>query len=304
MGSPARVGFDAHHPQIRVAVEDTPEDHRADDVLTAADDPHETVELRTAELRVGRLIVPTREDVEADGKPQVDRGAPERVPTRVVVVALVVTARVPGHHDAPQPEPLDLDEVLDAFGHAAQRGLADAEQTIGGRRLELGHPEVVGVEARLLVVGVGMVAQQHADARVQDLGRHTIAILLTETCQRIPPPGVQLVPTDEIARVDLLPWPSRGGDHAVRHATAAVVDGHHRTHHVVGHRDGRAITEPRVDAIEIAVAGLGYVRVGRDCEQRHDSFPSRCRPKGRPAHPLIFCPLAPRRAAPRPPMFR
>ncbi len=39
-------------------------------------------------------------------------------------------------------------------------------------------PEVIGIKTGLFVVGVRMVAENHADAGVDDLGRHAVAILI------------------------------------------------------------------------------------------------------------------------------
>ena len=54
---PARVGLDAHELELRVALEDATEDEEADDVLAAADDREERVELGPAGLEAVLLLV-------------------------------------------------------------------------------------------------------------------------------------------------------------------------------------------------------------------------------------------------------
>ncbi len=79
-----------------------------------------------------------------------------------------------------------------------------ADEPVGRHALELGEPQVVRVEAGLLVVGVGVVAEQHPDRRVQHLDRDAVAILLDEARLRVPTARVQLVPADVQVRADLL----------------------------------------------------------------------------------------------------
>src|SRR5581483_399475 len=145
---PARVGLDAYDPELGEPLEDAAEDERPDHVLAAADDAEEAVHLRAAVAHTAQPLV-AGQDVEREREPELDGGAPERVPTRVVVVAVVVARRDARHHDAPQPELLDARHVVDALLDAAQGGLTDADEPVGCRALELGEPEVVRVEAGL-----------------------------------------------------------------------------------------------------------------------------------------------------------
>ena len=101
MRHPAGVGFDADQLQSRMVLEDAPEYEQADDVLAAADDRHERVELGTTRLEV---IARAREDVERQRQFQLDGGLPERIIDRIVVVG---DGRVPRHHHPPESERLD-----------------------------------------------------------------------------------------------------------------------------------------------------------------------------------------------------
>ena len=130
-------------------------------------------------------------------------------------------------------------------------------------------PLVVGVEAGLLVVDVGVVAQEHPDRRVEHLGLDAVAVLLGQPGHRIPAARVQLVPADIDVRADLVPAAAGGGHHAVRDHRAPVVDRHGRAHHVVRDRDRRPVAVGRIDERQVAVAGLGDVGVGGDGGEGH-----------------------------------
>ena len=168
----------------------------------------------------------------------------------------------------------EIDWLRMAFVDAAQRGLPQPDQPTRGVALELRDPQVVGVEARLLVVRVGMVAEQHPDRRVEHLDGHPVEVLLDQSGGRIPTAGVQLIPTHERERVDALRRASRGGDHPVRDPSQATVDLHDRTHRVVGECPWGPVPEVRIDSIDVAVTRFGDVRVGGDREQGHPA-PSR-----------------------------
>ena len=224
-----------------------------------------------------------------NGKTEVDRGAPERIPPRIVVVTFVVTRRVAGHHHAVQAEIFDASEIGDAFFDRTQRGLTQPDEPRRVDALELGDPQVVRVEARLLVVGVGMVAQDHADRRIDHLGRDTVAVLFLQPLFGIPTTGMQLFPRHEDVRVDLVGGPAGRGHHAIGQSAATVVDRHRGAHRLVGDRDRCPITELGIDAIDVTVSRFGDVRVGRDGEEGHDQqYPSACRSEGRsgPAYRL------------------
>ena len=83
---PTGVGLDAHHAQVGMALEHRAEDQRADDVLVAADDREERVELRAADRAGVRRVGAAREDVERRREPELDDRVPELVVHRVVVV--------------------------------------------------------------------------------------------------------------------------------------------------------------------------------------------------------------------------
>ena len=79
-------------------------------------------------------------------------------------------------------------EVGDALLGRAHRGLADAEQPVGVGAAVLGDPAVVGVHAGVLVVEVLVVAEHHADRRVDDLAGHAVAVLLGRRASGSQPP--------------------------------------------------------------------------------------------------------------------
>ena len=58
------------------------------------------------------------------------------------------------------------------------------------------HPPVVGLHAGVLVVEVGVVAQHHADGRVDHLAADAVAVLVAEAGLGVPAAAVQLVEHD------------------------------------------------------------------------------------------------------------
>src|ERR1700693_2711489 len=152
---PSGVGLDAYYFQLRMALENSAEHECTDDVLASADDRQEAVELRPARLEV---VAATGQDVKAERHLEVDRGLIERRIDRTVVV---LERRVTGHHDALEPELLHLAQILDSFLDGTHRGLTGANQSVRMRGAVLAYPEVVSVEAGLLVIEVAMVAQHH-----------------------------------------------------------------------------------------------------------------------------------------------
>ena len=68
-----------------------------------------------------------------------------------------------------------------------------AEQPLRRERAVLGDPAVVGLEAGVLEVDVAVVAQHHADRRVDDLGGHAVAVLVGEAGRRVPAAAVQVL---------------------------------------------------------------------------------------------------------------
>src|SRR5439155_312969 len=178
---PARVGLDAHHPELRVPLEDAPQDERPHDVLAAADDGEEGVHAGPAGGRLAR-----GEDVEGWRQAERHDRLPELVVRRRVIV---LDAGNAGEHDAAEPDRLDGLEVPDALRRRAHRGLADAEQALGVGAAVLGHPAVERVAARRLVVEVAVVADRHADRRVDDLGCDAAPLLIGGPRPGSAPPG-------------------------------------------------------------------------------------------------------------------
>ena len=219
MRRPAGIGLDADHPQPGMALEHAREDQHAHDVLAAADDAEEAVDLGPA--RLGQSVVAARrQDVERQRQLERDGGLPERIVGRVVVVLLAGIAR---HHHAAKAHRLDALEVVDAFLDGAHGGLPAADQAVrrmGAVGLE---PAVVGVEAGLLVVEVGMVADQHADRGIDDLGGHAVLVLVGEPRRGIPAAAVQILEF-RAPYADVLGRHAGGGDQAHRHRRLHAVD--------------------------------------------------------------------------------
>ena len=91
----------------------------------------------------------------------------------------------------------------------------------GAVRAELGDPLVVRVEARVLVVAVGVVAEDHADRRVDDLGDHAVGVLVVQAGLGIPAAAVQVLEPLVDVEADLLGRPTRGGDEPERRRASA-----------------------------------------------------------------------------------
>ena len=160
--------------QLGVALEHAAEDERADDVLAAADDRQEAVDLRArgraARRRAG-------EDVERQRQPEVDG-------------RLARTRRTSGGRSPSTPRdrpassrPRSPSALMRSRSAMPSSGVRIAVWPMpisrsGCARAVLGDPAVVGVEAGLLVVDVGVVAEHHADRRVDDLGGDAVAVLV------------------------------------------------------------------------------------------------------------------------------
>src|ERR1700732_440520 len=143
---PSGVRLDAYYFQFRMTLENSAEHESADDVLASADDRQEAVELGPARLEV---VAAAGQDVKAQRHFEIDRGFIERRIDRTVVV---LERRVTGHHDALEPELLHLAQIRDAFLDRSHGSLPGPNQTIGMRRAVLAYPQIVSVEACLLVV--------------------------------------------------------------------------------------------------------------------------------------------------------
>ena len=244
-----------------MTLEHRAEDQRADDVLVAADDREERVQLRTPHRAGVRRVGAAREDVERRREAELDDRVPELVVHRVVVVG---DAGIAGQHHAAHPLRLDRLEVGDGVVGGAHRGLPEANEPVGCVRAELGDPLVVRVEARLLVVPVRVVAQDHADRRVDDLGGHAVAVLVVEPRLGIPAAAVQVLEPFVDVEADLLGRPPGCRDEPERHERVPVVDEHHVAQDVVMLEARRAVAVRGIDVVEVARRRLGDVRVGRD----------------------------------------
>ena len=200
-----------------------------------------------------------------------DGGLPERIVGRVVVVLLAGIAR---HHHAAKAHRLDALEVVDAFLDGAHRGLAEPDQAVrrmGAVGLE---PAVVGVEAGLLVVEVGMVADQHADRRIDDLGGHAVLVLVGKPRRGIPAAAVQVLEF-RAPYADVLGRHAGGGDQAHRHRRLHAVDEVDVAHAFLVDDVRRLLAPRRVDVVDVAVGRLGDVGVGGNRAPVH-AFPPAC----------------------------
>src|ERR1700693_4635512 len=184
---PSGVGLDAYYFQLRMALENSAEHECTDDVLASADDRQEAVELRPARLEV---VAAAGQDVKAQRHLEIDRGLIERRIDRTVVI---LERGVTGHHDALEPELLHLAQIRDSFVDRSHRSLPGPYQSIGMRGAVLAYPEVVSVEACLLVVEVAMVAEDHTDGGVDHLSGDPVAILVGHARIRIPSALMQLI---------------------------------------------------------------------------------------------------------------
>src|SRR5438874_710823 len=264
---PPGVGLDADDAELRVALEDAAQHQRPHDVLAAADDGEKRVHARPAY----RGAVARREDVEGERQPEVDRRLPEVVVRRRIVV---LDARVAGHHHAAEPHRRDRPDVLDALRGRAHRGLSDAEQAVRVRRAIRAEPAVVGVAAGLLVIEVAVVADGHADGRIDDLGRDAVALLVGHPRLGIPTAAVEILEA-RAHEADLLRRLARGGDDAERDRHLEPLD-HEDVAHPLDVLDvRRAVAELRVDVVDERVRRLGDVRVGRDDRMAHPARPPR-----------------------------
>src|SRR5438477_1527743 len=263
---PARVGLDAHHPELRVPLEDAAQDERPHDVLAAADDGEEGVHAGPARGRLAR-----GEDVEGWRQAERHDRLPELVVRRRVVV---LDAGNAGEHDAAEPDRLDGLEVPDALRRRAHRGLADAEQALGVVAAVLGHPAVERVAAGLLVVEVAVVADRHADRRVDDLGCDAVPLLIGEPRLGVPAAAVKLLEARP-HEPDLLRRLPRRSDDAQRDRHLEALDDEHVARALDVLETRRAVAVRRVDVVDIGVRRLGHVRVGRDDRVAHDARPPR-----------------------------
>src|SRR5271156_2218991 len=252
---PSSVGLDAYYFQLRMTLENTAQHESPDDVLASADDRQEAVELGTASLEA---IAAAGQDVEAQRHLEIDGRLIERRVDRTVVV---LERGITGHHDALESEVLHLAEIFDAFLDRTHRGLAGAYQSVGMRGAVLAYPKVIGIEAGLLVVEVAMVAENHADGRVDDFGGDAVAILVRHARVGIPSALMQLLELraggPEIFRV----LAGGGGERDVNR-TREVLDDKDVAELLVMNHVRSSILILVIDSIDIGVGRLGDMGVG------------------------------------------
>ncbi len=214
------------------------------------------------------------------GRPSSIGLPPERVVHRGVVV---LDGRVAGHHHAAQAELRDALELADAVFDRAHRELAAAEQPRRVRRAVLGQPAVVGGEAGLLELEVGMVADHHADGRVDHFGGDAVAILLRHARRGVPAAAVHLVEA-HAGRADLLRRLAGRRHEPHRHRRRQTLDEERVAElvHVLHHR--RLRLPLRLDVVDVGVRRLGDVGVGGDDGVVHGVLlrtrrPAQCNPR-------------------------
>src|SRR5581483_9506062 len=167
-------------------------------------------------------------------------------------------------HHAAQAQVAYALQVFDALLGRAHRRLPGAEKPVRMGRAVLRHPAVVGVEAGLLVVEVLVVAELHADRRVDDLGGDAVAFLVGEAGLRVPAAAVQVLEL-HAHHADLLRGLAGGGHQAHGDGRLHAVDDE-EVADVLAAVDhlGRLVAPRRVDVVDVGARRLGDVRVGRD----------------------------------------
>ena len=188
MRHPPGIGLDTHDLQIRNPIEHATKNEGANQILVSSNDRHERVELRAP-----RFVVLAGQDMETQNQAEIDRSRVEVIPRRIVIVRAAVVGRTrrAGQHHTPQASGRDGFEVADGFGNCAGCGLPASVQTVRGHGAVLGDPPVVGVEHCLLEIDVGMVAQQHANRRVDHLAINAVGLLGLNPCGRVPTSAVK-----------------------------------------------------------------------------------------------------------------
>ena len=244
-------------------LEDAAQDEHADDVLAAADDREEAVETGAPRLEA---VPRARQDVKGQRQAEVDGRLVER---RVDGIVVVRDGGIARHHHAAEPQPLHLAQVLDALLHRPHRGLPDADEPVGVRRAVLRDPAVVGVEARVLVVEVRVIAEHHPDGRIEDLRADPVHVLLAEPRLGIEAARVHVLhPGAE--HPELLGGLARGGDEPHRDGLVHAVDDEEVAALGVAHDVGRPVAKAPVDAVDVRARRLGDVRIRRDDRLGHD----------------------------------
>ena len=123
---------------------------------------------------------------------------------------------------------------------------------------ELREPQVVGVEAGLLVVEVGMIAEHHADGRIDDFRRDAVALLVGHARLGIPSAAMQVLELDA-EHGELLGALAGGGGQADRDRAAHPVDHEDVAEFFVAYHPRRDVFELVIDPIDVSAGRLGDV---------------------------------------------
>ena len=155
----------------------------------------------------------------------------------------------------------DLSEVLDRFGDRSHRRLPDAEKPIGRTLAELLQPAVVRPHRCVLVIRVRMVAEQHADGRVDDFRADAVAVLVEQPGLRVPAAARHLL---EAAALGLHFGEGFAGRSDAIDAEAVIPPLHHINVLALGVALDmrRLVPEGGIDIVDITVGRLGDMAIG------------------------------------------
>ena len=144
----------------------------------------------------------------------------------------------------------------------------------GWARAVLGDPAVVRLEAGLLVVEVVVVAEHHADGRVDDLGGDAVAVLVGHAAPRDPSRRGAARRTSRRARGSPRPAcrPRRRGPSAPGVFMPSMTNTS-PTPSPPSTICGALSRHAGVDVVDVGVRRLGDVRVGRDDRIRGPCLP-------------------------------
>ena len=142
------------------------------------------------------------------------------------------------------------------------------------------EPSIVGVETGLLEIEVGMVADQHADGRVDDLGGDPVPVLILQAGGGIPAAAVQIL-EPRAPDPDVLGRNPGRRDQAHGHGRLHAIYDVDIPHAVVAHDVRRPITVRRVDMAAVTVGRLGNMRICGNRAPVHPFLHFRCRRVGR-----------------------
>ena len=172
-------------------------------------------------------------------------------------------AGITRHHDTAESHCLDTLEIFHALLDGADGRLPKPDQAIGIVHDVGLEPPVVGVEACFLVVKVRMIADQHADCGIDDLGSHTILVLIIEPNLGIPAATVQIVELGA-ADTDILGGNAGCGDQAHRDWRFHALDNIDIAHPLLVDDTRRPSPPRRIDMVDVAVGRFGDMGIGRN----------------------------------------